>query len=267
MDENKPMPLLLIEDDVAECIKFKDCSNNRADITFIGMTGSSIEGLKYVKTRLPEGIILDLELHNGKGSGLQFLSDLKEANLKFRPIIIVTTNSSSNIVYNHVHNIGADLVFYKKQSDYSHEMVINTMITLRKSLHTIQYNELPGDLQTIESPEKQKNRIIERINTELDLVGIRVRYKGRIYLQESIYLLITKDKGSSEAVLYKVAEGKKLSYSSVIRAIQTAINKAWDSSNIEDLEKYYTARVNIKTGVPSPTEFIHYYADRIRKTI
>ena len=66
MRKNKPMPLLLIEDSVAECVKFKNCENNRTDIVFVGMTGSSIEGLRYVKTHMPEGVILDLELHRGK---------------------------------------------------------------------------------------------------------------------------------------------------------------------------------------------------------
>jgi DNA-binding NarL/FixJ family response regulator len=267
MNKDKPMPLLLVEDDVAECIKFKDCANTRTDITFIAMTGSGKDALEYVKTRLPEGVILDLELHRGKGSGLQFLADLKTADLALRPIVIVTTNSPSSLVYNHVHDMGADLVFYKRQSDYGPEMVVNTLLALRKSLHTVKRDGLPGDLQTIESPEEQRVRIMKRICTELDLVGIGIRYKGRAYIEESIFLLLSRDKDTSESILYQVAERKRLSYSSVIRAIQTAINKAWDSSSIEDLAKYYTARISIKTGVPSPTEFIYYYADRIRKTM
>lgn len=267
MNNIKPMPLLLLEDDVAECIKFKDCANKRTDVTFIGMTSSSFEALEYVKTRLPEGIILDLELHRGKGSGLHFLEALNEANISLRPLIVVTTNSPSSVVYNHVHTVGADLVFYKRQADYSPEMVINTLLTLRKSLHSVQRDDMPNDMQTIESPEERRIRVIERINTELDLIGIGVRYKGRAYIQEAILLLINKDKNSSESVLFQVTNNQKLSYSSVIRAIQTAINRAWESSSIEDLQKYYTARVNINTGVPSPSDFIHYYADKIRKTM
>lgn len=267
MNENKPMSILLIEDDIAECIKFKDFANNRTDITFVGMTGSSDDGIKYVKTRMPEGVILDLELHKGKGSGLQFLSELNNLNIGFRPIVIVTTNSLSNVVYNYVHDIGADLIFYKRQADYSPNIVINTLLALRKSLYTVQRDRLPNDLQTTESPEERRMRISERIDTELNLIGISVRYKGRLYLQEAIFLLLNKDKNSSEAILYQIAERRKNSYSSVIRAIQTAINNAWYISSIEDLQKYYTARININTGVPSPTEFIHYYADKIRKTI
>ena len=266
-DNIRPMPLLLVEDDVAECIKFRDCANNRGDISFIGMTGSSFEGIQYVKTLMPEGVILDLELHRGKGSGMQFLAELKRANISLRPIIVVTTNSPSNVVYSYVHDMGADLVFYKRQADYSPDMVINTLLALRKSLYAAPRDGIPGDLRTIESPEERRKRIQERIDTELDLIGVGVRYKGRTYIREAIFLLLSKEKDSSEAVIYRVAERLKLSYSTVIRAMQTAVNRAWDSSSIDDLQKYYTARVNIHTGVPSPTEFIHYYADKIRKTM
>lgn len=47
--------------------------------------------------------------------------------------------------------------------------------------------------------------------------------------------------------------------------MQTAINYAWRISSIDDLMTHYTARINHQTGVPTPTEFIYYYADKIKK--
>ena len=267
MSEKTPMSFLLVEDDVTECRRYKDYADGRTDIVFVGMTGSSFEAIRYLQTRMPEGVILDLELHKGKGSGLQFLADLKDSGMPMRPVVVVTTNSPSAVVYNHVHSNGADLVFYKRQADYNPELVINTMLSLRKSLHSVRRDDMPDDMQTTESPEERRIRITERINTELDLIGVFVKYKGRAYLQEAIFLLISKEKDSSEAVFYQVAENHRSSYSSVARAAQTAINSAWEHSSVEDLQLYYTARVNFKTGVPSPTEFIHYYADKIRKTM
>ena len=128
---------------------------------------------------------------------------------------------------------------------------------------------LGGDVDVFgsELSEEQRERIMERIRTELDLIGIGVRYRGRAYLEEAIFALVNKEKKSSEAVIYQVAEDRKATYGGILRAIQTAIHNAWETSAIEDLQKYYTARINIHTGVPSPTEFIHYYADKIRKTM
>lgn len=265
MRNKKSMSILLIEDDVAECNKFRECADRRAaEIHFIHMTGSSIEGLKYVQSHMPEAVILDLELHNGKGSGLQFLAELQATTVARQPLIFVTTNNPSKIVHDHVRDNGVTFVFYKRQSDYSPDMVISTLLTLRNSMSK---DDLPDDLQTIESPEERRRRIETRIRHELDCIGVSVRYKGHAHLQEAIFLLTTKDKHSSEAVLSQIAERSNTSYSSVHRAIQTALNRAWVSTSPDDLAEHYTAYVDHNVGVPSPTELIHYYADKIRKTM
>ena len=49
--------------------------------------------------------------------------------------------------------------------------------------------------------------------------------------------------------------------------MQTAINNACRKSPIEDLMLHYKARINYETGVPTPTEFIYYYAEKIRKFV
>lgn len=49
--------------------------------------------------------------------------------------------------------------------------------------------------------------------------------------------------------------------------MQTAINHAWRMSPVEDLLVHYKARINIETGVPSPTEFVYYYKEKIKKLL
>ena len=46
-------------------------------------------------------------------------------------------------------------------------------------------------------------------------------------------------------------------------------SRLWEvvKSSIEDLQKYYTAAVNYNTGVPTPTELIYYYVEKIKKSI
>jgi len=266
MDNQKPMRLLLIEDDVGECIKFKDCANSRTDITFVGMTDSSAEGMKLLKTRLPEGVILDLQLVKGEGSGLQFLIKLKEADLAFRPIVVVTTSNQSPLVYDHIENLGVDWIFCKKQKGYSTDFVVDTMLALRESLHIKQHVGTPGDRQSIESPEERRNRIYKRIDAELDLIGIRARFKGRAYLREGVYLQIHSKKVTG-AMIDQVAANHNITYSTTAKVMQTAIDNAWNNASIDELKVHYTARVNPKTGSPSASDFIHYYADKIRKTI
>jgi hypothetical protein len=231
------------------------------------MTGCASEGLNKVQSMMPEGIILDLELHWGTSSGFEFLTELEKFNLKLRPSIIVTTNIPSKMVYSHIRSYGVDVIFYKKQADYSAEMVLNHMVSMRKAWSDEQYNSLPGKLQTIESPDARLRRIMERIDVDMNLIGVGVGYKGYKFIQKSIFKLINKDNTNSEGVIQQVADEYKCSYNNVYRAMESAIKRAWKISSIDDLEKHYTARVNSHTGVPTPSEFIHYYADRISKII
>ncbi len=262
-----PMPLLMVEDDVSMCRSFIDCADRRNDIVFVGMTGSSDEGMRIVKDRLPEGIILDLELNWGRGSGLDFLKEMKTANLPFYPAIVVITRNRSELVSETLHAYGIEWVFCKKKEDYSPDMVIGHLLDLRPFIHIANRGGLPSDLRTLETPEEVRNRLTRRIDTELNIIGIPPGFKGGPYLREAIFLLIGKDKNDSETVFYEIAEKFRNSYNNVIRNMQSAINFAWKNNDIDTLERNYTAHIRGKVGVPSPTEFVHYYANKIRQTM
>ena len=79
--ENK-MKLLLVEDDVNTCEIFKKIERAKSEIKFIAITNSEVEALNCVKNNMPDGIILDLELTNGKGSGFGFIKELRKSKLK-----------------------------------------------------------------------------------------------------------------------------------------------------------------------------------------
>ena len=76
-----------------------------------------------------------------------------------------------------------------------------------------------------------------------------------------------KEENEQISVFQYLASRHKLLTSSISRAIQTAINEAWRTTAIEDLKTYYTAKINYHTGVPTPTEFIYYYTQKIKKMI
>ena len=114
--ESKPMKILIIEDDIQDCNRFINCIKNRKDVELVALTDSDIEGLKYVKLKHPEGIVLDLELNNsitGNTDSLEFLLNLKKLNLNYQPIIIVTTHVNSKRTYEILHREGAELILYK----------------------------------------------------------------------------------------------------------------------------------------------------------
>ena len=261
--EIKPMKILIIEDDINDCNNFINCIKNRNDIELVAITDSDIEGLKNVKLKHPEGIVLDLELNNsttGNTDSLEFLSKLRKMNLNYQPIVIVTTHVNSTRTYEILHRSGVDLILYKDHPNYSCDYVLNKFINLRDTTSKQTIATLKEEM------EEKENKISDCIYHELDLIGVTAKLKGRTYIHDAILYLI-QNENSNTNVIQHLTKVHKKSGNTITNGIQNAIIHAWRVSSIEDLMTYYTARVNYETGIPTPMEFIYYYVDKIKKMI
>ena len=49
--------------------------------------------------------------------------------------------------------------------------------------------------------------------------------------------------------------------------MQNAIERAWNLTDIDELSKNYTAKINSSKGVPTILEFIYFYANKIKQII
>ena len=248
--------LILVEDNEQERNIFENAINKRNDILLLASTNSSNKALELVKNSLPDAIILDLELHDGAGSGFDFLSNLENLNLEYTPLILVTTNFSSNIIFDKLHRDFSALVFYKKQIDYSPKLILDNIALLC---------EKPDDFakKSMISFEEKDNVIRDEINKKLDLIGISYKLKGRDYIFDGIYYSLTNP-NSTMSVFEYLSNHYKISTKGIYRAMDTAINRAWNTSAIEDLRLHYTAPINIHTCVPTPSEFISYYVTKLK---
>ena len=234
------MKLILIEDEKKEQEKFKMLADKTSEVTFVKITNSTVEGLKCLKENDIDGIILDLELNSGTGNGFEFLEKLKTIKLNKYPKIVVTTNVYSDSVYDYLHKNEVDFIFYKKQENYNVENVINTLLLLNNYTNTVSTDSK----ETVEEERvKQEKIIAEKVNYELDLIGIATHLNQ---------YLLSKHKRPT---------------STINRAMQNAITRAWRVTAIEDLQQYYTAHINYNTGIPTLVEFIYYYVDKIKKEI
>ncbi len=259
----KPMKILIIEDDINDCNNFISSIKKRDDFELVGVTDSDVDALKYVRLKHPEGIILDLELNNSKSgntNSLEFLSNLKKLNLNYEPIVIVTTHVHSKRTYEILHREGVDLILYKDHPKYSCDNVLNNFLMYRN----VSSDNEPKTVG--EEIEENENKISDLINHELDLIGVTSKLKGRKYIHDAILYLIENENSNTNVIQYLTKIHKK-SGNTITNGIQNAIIHAWRVSSIEDLETYYTAKVNYETGVPTPMEFIYYYVDKIKKLI
>lgn len=259
--EKKPMGILVVEDDLEECNRIIECSKQRKDVEIVAITDSDIDALKHVKSKNPEGIMLDLELNNSKsGSTDSFELLEKIRKLKYDPIIIVTTHVNSSRTYDILHRKGVELILYKGHPGYSPNQAFNKFVSLRKMSIPLVENSIENEFKS------EENKISELINYELDLVGITQNLKGRQYIHDAILFLI-ENENTDESLIQYLSKIHKKSSSTITNGIQNAIIHGWRVSAIEDLEKYYTAKVNYQTGLPTPMELIYYYVSKIKKMI
>lgn len=259
----QPMTVLLIEDEIEIREAFKQKIRNMDDMKLIGVTNSSTEGLKLLKTYVPEAVILDMELNFGEGSGVKFIKEFKKITMEIKPLLFITTNTITRKMLDFLHENEADFVFIKEKEDYSIELVIETLLDMRSSLYR------KNDRIEFVNPEiDYESRAMEKIDSELDNIGMVRTYKGWKYTRRVIYLLMTIDfenmKGEN-VFDYVAKEFKKKDGSAISKAIQTAINNVWEDTDIRVLQQFYTQRVHHKRGVPSTTEFTMFYKEKVLK--
>ncbi len=255
----RPLTVLLVEDDPEPCAVFRACIDGEPDISLVGTTGNEEEALALIQDYLPDVIVLDLELENGAGDGLLLLQKLRRLSLPAKPYVLVTTNNPSKATHRMAHNTGADYVMVKYQKGYSPQLAVDFLKVLAEN--GLKQETTPDGGAAAKPLADYEKRLITRIHTELDHVGVSPKAVGYDYLTRGIRIvmdgpvpnlcaLIAKDVGKTEA--------------SVERAMQNAINRAWATADVDDLLKYYTGAIHSDKGVPTLTEFIYYYAKKLK---
>lgn len=252
------LSILLIEDDKIACDEIQNYINFIDDMHMVGITDNANDALEMVKSLLPDVILLDLELHRGGGNGIIFLQKLNQMRLTIKPFILVTTNNASPITFASVHKLGADFILAKYESGYSPQYIVE-LIHIMKDI-ILSHNVVSASPQQELSPDKQEHNLTQRIQRELHLIGISPKAIGFQYLIDAISLTAHNSK---ENVSYILSQKYGKSKASIERAMENAINRAWQTSNPDDLLKYYTARIRSDRGVPTLMEFIHYYAKQL----
>lgn len=251
---DRKLTVLIIEDDEDACGKLRYCIEESQNLKFQNCTNQSQEGLEMVKSGLPDVVILDLELHMGGGNGLVFLAELRKTELSHKPYILVTTNNSSNITYEQARSLGADFIMSKHEKQYSPKGVVEFLEIIRE---TILSTNKPSETQVVVSEETRRQRYVQRIQRELDLVGISPKAVGYQYLTDAILLTYQDPQPNLSR---KLSEKYRKTDTSIERAMQNAINRAWRITDPDDLLKHYKARVRSDKGVPTLMEFVCYYA-------
>lgn len=253
----KPLRILVVEDDLRVCAAFTAYADTLEDVDLVGVSHAAEDALQKIRDHQPHAVILDLELHGGGGSGLDVLQGVKDAGPDRKPFFLITTINTSNTVYDYARSLGADYIFYKHQEGYSEKYILDF---LRHMSETIR-NSGGGSVQTTETPHEREKRIRKRITAEFYHVGISPKLKGYNYLSDLVEMFAEKPRNHAIEI---IAEKYGKTKTSVERAMQNAIDKAWKETDVEELVSHYKAKISSSKGVPTIMEFVYYYADMIR---
>lgn len=256
----KKLGILILEDDYSAAKALEDQINNTGDLNLIEITSDSKTAINIIKSRKPDIIILDIELHNGIGSGFDVLEWLKNADLCKRPYILITTNNSSNIIHDKIRMLGGDFIMSKRQPNYSAQSVISHIRLMSDVILGREDSLFANSSYCIPCSydDRHKKKLIM---SELDAVGIRHSHKGYNYLAEAIFITLEHPVQTAYSI---IAKNNNKSVSSIERAMQYSINCAWKSCHIDTLKEHYSARIHSDNGAPTITEFICYYSDKIK---
>lgn len=260
---NHMLDIMIIEDDTTACKRFTEYIEQYGDLSITTITNNSYRAIELLQEQLPEAIILDLELNEGKGNGLLFLQEMKRKSLPFKPYILVTTNNSSAVTHDYVRQLGADFIMSKHQEDYSEHSALD-FLQMMKEIILSQHIRTTEESLPHETGIQKEKRLKRMVNIELDRIGISPKMIGYTYLTEAILLVLD---GQNNNLCTTIGLQHAKTDSSIERAMQNAIKSAWRNTDIDDLLQNYTARINPDRGVPTLTEFIYYYANKIENSL
>lgn len=250
--------ILLIEDDVENCNALKEYIEPLDDVKLIGISNNVEAALSLTKEYMPDAVLLDLELHQGSGTGLDYLANVKKLeNFKY-PFILIITNNTSEVTLSYARKLGADFIMTKYNSDYSAKSVVEFLRSMKNIIQTPNYDSATPPPSA--STAHHETLILDRIHREFDLIGINTKVLGYDYLAEAVILYM---QNPNVNLTKTIGERRGKSAPSIERAMQNAICYAWRHTSPEELEAHYKAFIRSDRGMPTLMEFISYYARKV----
>jgi len=248
--------VLIVEDDEEHSKELIADINAHSDkLCLAGVLKSSNAALDFIRNHRPHAVILDLELQEGIGDGMDLLDKLRSTVLYPKPYIVVNTNNSSKITRDTAKMLGADYTFAKWQLGYSPKMVINQLLLV-----------LPAILGKEDEPpiplteDQLVNKMREFLQKKFNKLGMSVKNKGYGYLVDAV-ILAAKGENQNWAKIIGDKIGKDKD--TVTHAMQYAIDNTWRNGDINVLQEEYPALLPRDRDAPTVAGFVFTYKQEL----
>lgn len=247
------LTLLLIENDPSACKKIIGELAKHPDFALVGVTNNAVRAMQYVTDNHPDAVIINLRQDDGEA--IAFLKKIRTSEIACTPFIMVAASADDETAQKVAREYGADYIINKTPEKCVPTEIIDffevtkPVIKARSPKNT---EESSSDLML-----RRKSR---RISAELDKLGMSSKSIGYRYLIEAIGVIMEKPVQHVCSIIGK-RHGK--TENSVERAMQNAINRTWAGADKDELLAHYTAKIKSRKGVPTITEFIYFYAQKL----
>ncbi len=249
--------IVLVDDNKEFCQLLEEYLNEQENFDVVGVAYNGVDGLKLLKEKEPDILVLDLIMPHLDGIGV--MEEMNRANYNNIKTIILTAFGQEEVT-KRVVELGANYYIMKPFD-------LDKLVDRINQLMSPPAGSSNGYVITSNQSSKKNVDLDVRITEVMHHLGVPAHIKGYIYLREAIELVIKDIEflGAVTKELYPtVAEKFHTTPSRVERAIRHAIEVSWDRGNISALNKYFGATVSANSGKPTNSQFIAKIADKLR---
>lgn len=236
--------VMIVEDNLqlAESIRSFFVKKNAIEVS--GIAFNSLEAIEMLKTTRPDIILMDLVMP--RSDGFVLLEHLNTWEHEKKPEVIVISSLSHEVIIKRACELGAIYYMVKPFSmEDLHERVLHIL-----GIRSVE--------RTPAAP-KISHTLDQRISSLFLKIGIPPQNKGYQYLNEAVKMAIAKPElvSSITKQLYP-SVGKVFNTSpvNVERAIRHAIESAWESGRLQNINEIFKCTVFSPSYKPANGEFI-----------
>ena len=250
--------VLLFTDNPETAENYRHCFMQYEDFDLVDVSNDLIEAQNIIDKRDVQILIMDLEKKEQLDTVIQMVDDFYTVLLSFKPFILVITDLHDKKTFDKLHNRGTDFIISKKKPDYSVQLTVDFLRLIFNAPKT-----------PCRSHQDYYPRMLKIIFEELDAAGINQSHIGYCYLAEAILLFL---EGRHMGYCSTIGRRYEKNAINITRAMQNAIDYAWRRVLIDptSYDKWYMYShpmpripTNSKRGIPTVSEFIHYYVRKI----
>lgn len=251
---NEGISVLIADGNVDIANKLKDYLSHQKDISVEGVVDNGIDTINMISEKKPDIVILEMLLPKIDGIGV--LKAVQDKKIEKRPIFLVLSSLSQDILIREAISLGA-YCFMLKPFDFS---------ILTERIRRIMRKE--KNVKMVKRERKITDENLEQeITNIMHDIGVPAHIRGHQYLREAIILSIRNQEllASVTKMLYPtVATTYNTTPSRVERAIRHAIEVAWSRGKLDTLQNVFGYTINVIKGKPTNSEFIAMIADRMK---